>query len=274
MLRTITPAALREGWFCPALCGALIVIAYLVGLALSPLFAGKGQRNTFTFLVAIPNWIFLPLPIVTALSGDDGVRTVLLCNAGAQLVLWSFGVWILHGAVRNALKNLLTNGGLWATAAGIGVALVVPSASGLEAGTTGGVGGLIGSALVQAMGMVGSLTVPLSLLAIGAQLGGMRVLVHHLPRALWGVLAARLLVAPAVTVLVIYLAGQCGLVIPEVPRMVCYLIAAMPVAISCSVMTERFNGDAGLAAQGIFYSTFFSLFTVPVLFYLIQRFGL
>jgi predicted permease len=273
MLRTITPAALREGWFSPVLCGALIVIAYFVGAVMAPMFTGQQQRNTFVFLVAIPNWIFLPLPIVTALYGDDGLRTVLLFNAGAQLVLWSFGVWILHGAVRNALKNLLTNTGLWATAAGVVVALLFPSARGLEAGTTGGAGGLIGSALVQAMAMVGSLTIPMSLLAIGAQLGGLQVPLHHLPKSLWGVLAARLLIAPAVTVLLVVLAGKCGLAIPEVPRMVGFLIATMPVAISCSVMAERFNGDAGLAAQGIFYSTFFSLFTVPALFWLIQRLG-
>jgi predicted permease len=60
----------------------------------------------------------------------------------------------------------------------------------------------------------------------------------------------------------------------DITRMVGYLIAAMPIAISCSVMAERFGGDAALAAQGIFYSTFFSLLTVPVLFYVVKRFGL
>ena len=55
MLRTVDAAALREGWFSPLLCGLLIVVAYLVGLVVSPLFSGKGQRNTFIFLVAIPN---------------------------------------------------------------------------------------------------------------------------------------------------------------------------------------------------------------------------
>ena len=97
----------------------MIVIAYFVGLLVSPMFSNKTQRNTFVFLVAIPNWVFLPLPIAQALYGDTGVRTVLLCNAGAQLVLWSFGVWILHGSIRQAAKNLLTNIGLWATALGI-----------------------------------------------------------------------------------------------------------------------------------------------------------
>ena len=37
MLRTVTPGALREGWFAPLLMGVLIVIAWLAGLLVAPL---------------------------------------------------------------------------------------------------------------------------------------------------------------------------------------------------------------------------------------------
>jgi malate permease and related proteins len=276
MLRTVDAAALRDGWYAPLLCGLLIVVAYLVGLVMALLCTGKSQRNTFIFLVAIPNWVFLPLPIAEALYGNAGVRTVLLCNAGAQLVLWSFGVWILHGTVRQPAKNLLTNAGLWATALGIVMALLFPAARGLETmdPATASAGGILGGALVQALALVGSLTIPLSLLAIGAQLGGLTIAMHRFPRALWGVLLTRLIVAPLVTLALGWVAIRLGVQIPEMTRMIGYLIAAMPVAISCSVMAERYGGDAPLAAQGIFYSTFFSLLTVPAIFLVVQRFGL
>jgi predicted permease len=276
MLRTMDGAALREGWFCPVLCGLLIVVAYGVGLALAPLFGGTAQRNTFLFLVAVPNWVFLPLPVAEALYGAAGVRTVLLFNAGAQLVLWSFGVWILHGTIRHAARNLVTNAGLWATALGIAFALLFPRARNLETidPGTASPGGLVAGAIVQALAMVGSLTIPLSLLAIGAQLGELTVAVHRFSRALWGVLLARLLVAPLVTLALGWALIGAGVRLPEVTRSVGYLVATMPVAISCSVMAERYGGDVPLAAQGIFYSTLFSLLTVPAMFFLIQRFGL
>ena len=276
ILRTVDAPALRDNWISPVLCGLLIVVAYFVGLLLSPVFSGKAQRNTFIFLVAIPNWVFLPLPIAQALYGDAGVRTVLLCNAGAQLVLWSFGVWILHGSMRQALRNLCTNIGLWATAAGILVALWFPAARDLETANPEALppGLMLPGALVQALALVGSLTIPLSLLAIGAQLGELTIAVHRFPRVLWGVLLSRLLVAPLVTVAIGFALMRLGIVIPGETRMIIYLIATMPVAISCSVMTERFGGDTALAAEGIFYSTFFSLLTVPLMFFLIQRFGL
>jgi malate permease and related proteins len=242
----------------------------------SPWFAGPEQRKTLKFLVTIPNWVFLPLPIAEELYGTAGVRTVLLCNAGAQLVLWSFGVWILHGSVRHSLRNLLTNTGLWATLLGIGMALLFPAAREWEtiSALRASPGGVLGGAFVQTLAMVGSLTVPLSLLTIGAQMGGLTIAVHRLPRPLWGVVLARLILAPLLTLGLGFAAYKAGVQIPQTTRMVCYLIAAMPVAISCSVMTERYGGDGQLAAEGIFYSTLFSLLSVPAIFWFIQRFGL
>lgn len=276
LLRTVDGATLRQEWFAPLLCGLLIIVAYFVGLLLAPAFSGKTQRNTFLFLVAIPNWIFLPLPIAQALYGDIGVRTVLLCNAGAQVVLWSFGVWILHGSMRQAAKNLYTNVGLWATAAGIILALLFPAAHNLETvnPADASVALILPGAIVQALALIGSLTIPMSLLVIGAQLGDLTIAVHRFPKVLWGVLSVRLLVAPLVTVAIGFGLAKLGVAIPEQTRLILYLIAAMPAAISCSVMTERFDGDTTLAAEGVFYSTFFSLLTVPAIFFLIQRFGL
>ncbi len=276
MLRTVDAATLREGWFAPILCALLILIAYVVGALLAPMFSGRSQRNTFIFLVAIPNWIFLPLPIVQALYGDSGVRTVLLCNVGAQVVLWSFGVWILHGTLRQAVKNLYTNVGLWATALGIIVALLFPAARNLESISPADAPPslLLPGAVVQALAMVGSLTIPMSLLAIGAQLGELTIAIHRFPRVLWGVLIARLVIAPLATVAIGFGLMKLDVAMPEETRLIGYLIAAMPVAISCSVMTERLSGDTTLAAEGIFYSTFFSLLTVPAIFFLVQRFGL
>jgi malate permease and related proteins len=278
MLRTVTTEALREGWFAPLLMGVLILVAWLAGLLVAPWFCRVEQKKTFVFLAAIPNWIFLPLPIVEAMYGDAGVRTLLLDNVGAQLMLWSFGVWILRGGVtpREAARNIVTNPGLIATAVGIVVALLIPSSHNWEMATSfsGSPVHLIAGALVQALAMVGSMTIPVSLLAIGAQLGDLELHMHRPSRPLWGVLFARLVVGPLLTMAVGWTLLKTGVLVPEVPRLIGYLIATMPVAISCSMFTERFGGDVSLSAQGIFYSTLFSLLTVPALFFVIQRLGL
>jgi len=272
MLRTVDAAVLRKDWLLPLIPVVIVIVAYLVGLAMAPLFGGKDQRRTVLFLIVSPNWVFLPLPIAEALYGAAGVRVVLLCNVGAQLALWSFGVWILHGKISQAIRNLATNIGLWATGGGIALALAFPAVRDLGnlASAGSSVGGVVGAALFDALAMVGSLTIPLSLLAIGAQLGALPVSVRKLPASLWGVLLARLVAAPLVTVGLGVALARAGLRLPDVTRLVVVLIAAMPVAIVCSVIAERYGGDTQLAAQAVFTSTFFSLLTVPALFLLVS----
>jgi len=220
MLRTVTLGALREGWFAPLLMGLLIVIAYGAGLLVAPFFCRAEQKNTFVFLAAIPNWIFLPLPIVEAMYGDAGVRALLLDNVGAQLMLWSFGVWILHGGVtpREAARHIATNPGLIATVVGIVTVLLIPSSRDWETGSsTGSPLHLAAGAVVQALAMVGSMTIPVSLLAIGAQLGDLELHVHRPSRALWGILLARLIVGPLLTVAIGWVVLEAGVTVPVVP---------------------------------------------------------
>ncbi|MBU4199444.1 MAG: AEC family transporter [Verrucomicrobia bacterium] len=279
MLRTVNPAVLREGWFLPLLGYLLIVIALVVGLLMIPLCREKAKIGTVLFLVAIPNWLYLPLPIVEGMFGDAGVRDVLLYNVGAQLALWTLGIWALQNARfdRQSLKNLLVNPGLIATAAGIVLALVCPPARCLEAVPPGHGTPLVwtAAAVIQALVMLGSLTIPLSLLVTGIQLGSLNLLIDHRPsREFTGILIGRLLIAPAVTIAIVWLCSQAGLTLAEVPRMTGYIIAGMPVAISCSILTERFGGDTLLSARAIFYSTLWSIITVPAWYYLIRLWGL
>lgn len=183
MLKTVTPEVLKDNGFVPLLGAAVIVIAVLVALLVMPLFCRKGKLATAVFLVAIPNWIFFPLPIVKELFGDNGVRDVLLCNVGAQLMMWTLGVGILRGTRHSieAIKVLARNPGLLATVAGIIVALLCPAARTLEMvqPAHAPMGLLAASALIQALVMLGSLTIPMSLLIIGAQMGSLKLADHR-----------------------------------------------------------------------------------------------
>jgi len=71
MLRTVNPTALHACWNEPLLGGGIFLLGFLLGLLIMPVFSRKDQRTTFVFLIAVSNWIYLPLPIVQALYGDD-----------------------------------------------------------------------------------------------------------------------------------------------------------------------------------------------------------
>jgi hypothetical protein len=267
LLATVDARRLAAGWMVPLLGAGVILLGQLVGLACRRFFATPAEAPTFVFLGAMANWIYLPLPIVQALHGERGVEALLLCNAGAQLVLWTVGVATLRGGRidRAALRALATNPGLIATAAGIGAALALPRGAGVPA-----LGAYVGRTIVDAITLVGSLTIPLSLLVTGAQLGAAPFEVRP-RRATVGVLAVRLALTPALALALVWLAARAGLPLPRLPAAITVLVAAMPVAVSCGILTARYQQDTGLAAESIFHSTALSVASVPVWVWLFQR---
>lgn len=267
MLSTVSPAALKRGWWVPLFALVSIMIAVWVGRAFAPVFgAGNSRRRTFAFLVGIPNWVFLPLPIVEGLYGAAGVRFVLLYNLGAQIVLWSIGIRVLQGSRTGVSlwRALLTNPGIIATLGGAAVALVWPGAASFGQSQQGLIG-MTGIGLMGALKMVGDLTIPLSLLATGAQLGFMIKGSQFHWRPLAGINFGRLIVAPVVTLLLMKgIMVLTGISLTEAEFMSAVIIVAMPVAISCTMFAERFGGDGELSASAIFSTTLFSLGTVPL----------
>jgi len=272
MLRTVDAAALRAEWLSPLVGVMVVALGIAAGWPAARLCDGKLDRRTFVFLVATPNWIYLPLPIAQALHGEAGVRTVLLVNVGATLAMWSLGMAVLAGKpARAGLLAVAKNAGLHAAWLGIVLALAAPGLGRL-AGETSPSHPLAYPlvALLQAMGLVGSMVIPLVLVLTGAQLATLQAGARPPARALGWLLTARLLVAPALTLGLLWAAGQAGLHFAPAPRAVWLLVNAMPVAVSAGMLTERFGGDTVLAARGIFVSTLAGMVTVPALFWAME----
>lgn len=274
MLTTVSRDSLHASLWVPMLGLVVMALAALIGLLAARGLRHAAQRPTFAFAASTPNWVYLPLPIVLGLFGAEGVRTVLLFNLGAQIFLWTGSVAMIRGKLeREDLRQLVTNPGLLATIAGIAVALLVPGANvwGTAAGDHGA--GWLAGIVVQALAMVGALTIPLSLLVTGAQLSGLTWDDPEHRGLVAGVVVIRLLVAPAITILLLHFAVCAGLPLSDIARHTIYLISMMPVAISCSMFAERFGGDIRLSAATIFASTLLSLITVPALYAGIRALG-
>lgn len=268
MITTLDAATLREGWFVPLLAAATVVLAQLVGLATAPLFSRPGrERATYVFVVALSNWALLPLPIAEALYGDKGKLVVLLYNVGGLVMMWTLGLRTLR-AGRNdrrdsSLRFLVTNPGLIATVGGIVLALALPQWRATP--VPHGVLGYMGRLVMPALGMIGDLTVPLSLMLIGAQLANLPAGAHTGTRALAGAIVSRLILAPLTLMLLMAAIVKAGFVPSETVRTTVTLISGMPVAVNCGVLAQRYDGDVSLASRAIFFTTLLSIVTVPAL---------
>ncbi len=278
LLRTVSPESLRAQWLLPVAGAGLMILGWLAGVATAPLFGARDRFRTYVFLVTLSNSVYLPLPIAQALHGDDGVRGVLLLNIGMTIVQWTLAIGTLLGRPDwRTMRELALSPGLLSTLAAIAAALAFPPLSTLEALDPRGAApaALAGSALLQALSMLGSLTIPLALLVTGARLD-VRGLARsgRLALPLGGVLFSRLLLSPAVSGLFMLLAAGAGIWLDGPSRSVVFLIACAPVAINCGVFTERYGGDSSLAAGSIFLSTLLSVASVPLLFFVAERLGL
>lgn len=274
MLGTVSPSTWSEDRSSLAL-GALTMLAALgVGWVTARFAAPRESRPTFAFLVGVPNWIYLPLPIAEALYGDSGVRAVLLSNVSVQVLLWTLGVSTLRGSwsARDVVRHSLLNPGILSAAAGAGLAWLIPQAARWKAISSAPDAGFLAQGagvVMDSLSMAGSLTIPLSLLLIGAQLGGLD-LGQSTCRCLPHVVLARLVAGPAATLAMLLLLRAVGWHIPQVPLEVCALISGMPIAVSCTVFAERFGGDVTLSARATLHSTVASLVSVPLAFWAIR----
>ncbi len=243
---------------------ALIVVGIVAGWVLTRELPASARRTAW-LAGSVPNWIFLPLPIAALVYGEEGVATVLLVNVAAQFFLWSVCVAMLRG-FRNTLRDGLIhalNPGLLATVAGAALAALWPDSRGWfdRPGPAGHALSLVATA--------GTLTIPLSLLVTGSQLGALPP-GWRIDSALRRVVIARLAAGPALSIAMLVALASVWTLPAEVWR-TALVIAAMPTAITCGVLVERYGGDRDLMSRAILLTTVCAVVTVP-LFMLIGRF--
>jgi predicted permease len=261
--------ALSAGALVPVLGFSMLALSAGVAMIVARVAAvPAGARPTFVFLVAIGNWIFLPLPLAEAIYGEEGTRTVVLNNAGAQLFLWTAGIAILRGRRdAEALRSLAASPGLWATVAGVAVSLARPHMPVLS--------GPVEAPLEVATGVVSgaihflaTLTVPLVTLAIGAQLAAPSsgATSRDTRRAIAAVVVGRLLVAPLVFSAALELALRMQVLsLPPAMRVTEHLISAMPVSLSAAALVQRHGGDTAISSRAILITTLLSALSVPLI---------
>lgn len=260
----ITPdsAQIIADW--PALAWAPVVLvgSALIGWAMHRVCGLRAEWRTYTYLVGMPNWIYLPLAVAGPLWGDEAVRLIVLFNIPTQLLLWTAGIALLHGDLRgtHALRYMFTSPGLLATVAGLLVAFRVLPVTLLE-----GQPGISLQPLEPLLRIVGGFTVPLSLVALGLYVGERTESKAEVLRGAGAVVLGRLIVAPLVLISVVLLAGLAGIGGHAMIRKVIYLIAVMPVAVSTPLFAAMFNRDRFLASRSVVLTTMAGFLTAPLL---------
>jgi hypothetical protein len=236
----------------PLYAGDLAILAS----GIIAIYAGVGVLIQFYFIIFRFNSRGFALPVLFMNAGNMGIPLALFAfgQAGLQratllfvmctFLQYSLGIYILQG--RGNWIEIFRLPLIYATLAGLSCNLMQIK---------------IPELLLQPIVMLGQATIPIMLISLGYRL-------HEVESLQWGHAVGgallRILGGFAAANVAVNLIGAEG-----VNRQVLLLYGALPAAVINFVLTEKYRQDPGLAASIVVLSTFLSVLTIPIVFWVI-----
>ena len=213
--------------------------------------APSEKRPLYAFMITFSNMGFLGFPVVSALYGPEAVFYASIFNLIFQLVVYTYGVWLMGGAsgsFRLQWKTFFTPIILASIFAYI-CYLTDLSAPAFA---------------VKTLQMLSGVTSPVCMLVIGIALANVPVGKVFSNWRLYVINLVKLLVLPIAAYLALHRVVSHPLVLG-----ITVVIAAMPAATMSTLLASKYNADEELAASGVFLSTLMSLVTIPVVMWVL-----
>ena len=221
----------------------IALAAVLVRIVPTP----KEERNLDQLLLVFTNLAFMGIPIIQALYGVEGVAMLSMFLLVFNFLVFTYGVMLLDGSGDINLRQLVNPG-------------VISALIALFFGLTGW---RLPDPVESALASIGSINTPMAMMIIGASLAAFTN-----PR-LYRVSFLRLIVMPLVFI-------GLALVMP-INRMLaglCVIVAAMPIAGNCSMLSDIYTPEDMTASHATIVSTLISGVTLPLLVLVMTMVGL
>lgn len=230
-----------------ALCGCLVT--WGIGCILwrkQP----ENKRKVLMYATMFSNSGNAGLPVVELVFGPTGVFYASMYMIPPRILQWTVGMGFFVKAEKGSwVKNVLLNP--MVVVVYIGAVLMVT-------------GWTIPGVFGKAIGNLGGMTAPLSMILIGATLADMNWRMIFDKTVLLAS-ALRLIIYPFILAVILKLLGA-----DQLTMEVCVILLAMPIASNTAAMAERYGGDYVFASACVSFSTLLSVVTAPLVTWLIQ----
>jgi len=234
-------------------CGFLelavgVLAAWAVAKALR-LRIGTGLR-TFTLTAGVQNYAFYVIPIIQMLfsaPGDPTMGVLFVHNMGCEIFVWSLGVIVMCGGVGAVKISTFFRGPLLAVCISLLLAWT-------------GLGGYIAQApVMKAAEMIGAVATPICLILFGCSMYDLSRNFSWQPRMLVSGLLTRLVLAPALILLLTW-------VLPVDPliKRIMVIQSAIPSAVIPVILAKRYGGRPEVGTQILLTTTVCSFLTLPI----------
>ena len=234
------------------LSALIAVIAFAASIAVAYLTCGTRHRIE-NFAVAFGNAGFIGIPLVTAVFGPEAAFYVVSFSTFANLLQWTYGIVIISGKKETMnLRMVFVNPVFISMVIGIALFVLQPTLPTVVTGT---------------IGYIADGNTVLAMIILGYYLSKVQLRGLFADARLYLFSALRLLVVPAVTILVFlpfpFARG-------EITR-ITLIAAATPIASSTAIFAQKFDQDYRRAVSYVCLSTFLSVATLPLVMLFAER---
>lgn len=233
--------------------GVAAILYYSVGLVLMRgvsrfLPLPESERKVFSTMTVFANTGFVGFPVMTELFGKPGLLLAVIYNMAYNLFMYTFGISLLSGSKGMDWRKVLANP---VTVASVASLLIYISPF------------RIPSILMQPITDVGSMSVPLSMIIMGASIA--RVPLIEILRDKYSYLVSflRLLVLPLIMLFAMVLIHP-----DKTTGTVAVLMTALPCGSMNVIFAEKYNCAPQFASKSVIQSMVFMAGTLPLLIYL------
>ncbi len=219
----------------------------------------KKQVGVMIFGLSFSNAAFIGFPVVVSILGPEALFITSIHNILFNVLAFSVGIFIIatgalfhtDGAASQPTFSAKRFLNINVIAAIVGFIFFLASIA-------------LPRFIYVPLDMLGGLTTPLAMIATGAMLSRTKIASVLGDWRIYAATVLRLVLWPALTALVLYLAGVRGDLF-----YITVIIAGMPAASNTSLLAEVYGGDTDTAASLVFMTTLLSVVSIPVLALLI-----
>ncbi len=258
VLYIATPAVIIKSFireFSPALLKNLGIgflagiIAHIVFILISLLLlrcADISRQKVLQFGIIFSNCGYMSLPLLQAVLGDDGVFYGASYIAVFQIVIWSYGIFLMGNGMKDITpkKVILSPGIIGFSIAFIIFVLEIP----------------MPDIISQPIHYMASLNTPLPMIVIGYHLANSNILAGLKDPRLIFAIVIKLAILPLIAIFGFYLCGIRG----TMPLAITTCISA-PTAALCTMFASKFGRDTSLSVTMVSLSTILSVISMPLI---------
>ncbi|HPZ04754.1 MAG: AEC family transporter [Acetivibrionales bacterium] len=232
------------------------VVANLVSILLGQVLFVRQKneiKKIMKFTAVYSNCGFMGFPVLESLFGRTGILYGSIYVAVFNIFLWTNGMAIFSSSEklnRDSIKKIVLNPGIITVL--IGIVLFMLSIR-------------LPGPVAEAVDLVGSMTIPLSMLIVGATVAGSRFKELFRGWDIYYITAVRLVLMPLIAFAALKILG-----FPEMLMTICVLLIAMPAAATTTIFAELYDSDSVFASRVVVFTTLASIVTLPLMMLLIQ----